>query len=69
MLEQDSGAHNKNHLKSNAVQHSGNMNQWELILITQSTVELPSALQKIRASVSSHLYDSTFVTSELRRRQ
>lgn len=58
MLEQDSGAHSKNHLKLNAVQHCGNMNQWELILITQSTVELPSALQKIQASFSSRLYDS-----------
>lgn len=45
------GCRVKIHLNSNVLQHCGNTNQCgrDLILITQSTVELPSALQKGRS--------------------
>lgn len=50
-------------LNSNVLQRCVNMNQcgWDFILITQSTVELPSALQKgkEKKGVSAHLCNLT----------
>lgn len=50
-------------LNSNVLQRCVNMNQcgWDFILITQSTVELPSALQKgkKKKGVSVHLCNLT----------
>lgn len=55
------GCRVKIHLNSNVPQQCGNRNQCgrDLIVITQSTVELPSALQKERFTLLSRLCDAS----------